>query len=196
MTDLTLQATARNVLGKKTRFLRRQGITPAHLFGHGIESLPLQCDTASLQRIIARAGTTRLVTLEIEGRKQPTKVFIREIQSDACTGALIHVDLYQVRLKERMKADVPLVLSGEAPALKSKGRSLIYGVTSLSMVGNKIRGQKDEDFLRKHLPDFDFLGFIPYDGDLIEADLEGISPYDTEAQSKKEVGDMIEKLMN
>jgi hypothetical protein len=31
-------------------------------------------------------------------------VFIREIRSDVCTGALLHVDLYQVRLKERMKA--------------------------------------------------------------------------------------------
>ncbi len=69
------------------------------------------------------------------------------------------------------------------------------GVTSIGVVGNKIRGQKDEDFLRKHLPDFDFLGFIPYDGDLIEADLEGISPYDTNASSKAVVSEMIEKLM-
>lgn len=69
------------------------------------------------------------------------------------------------------------------------------GVTNISVVGNKIRGQKDEDFLRKHLPDFDFLGFIPYDSDLIEADLEGISPFDTNAPSKAVVKDMIEKLM-
>jgi len=133
LTDLALQATKRNVLGKKTRFLRRQGITPAHLFGHGIESLPLQCDTATLKRIVARAGTTRLVTLEIEGDQQPRKVFMREIQSDATSGALLHVDLYQVRLKERIKVDVPIVLVGEARALRGKGRSLIHGVTSLSI---------------------------------------------------------------
>jgi len=70
------------------------------------------------------------------------------------------------------------------------------GVTSISVVGNKIRGQKDEDFLKKHLPDFEFLGFIPYDGDLIEADLDGISPYDTDAQSKVVVKDMIGQLIN
>jgi CO dehydrogenase maturation factor len=69
------------------------------------------------------------------------------------------------------------------------------GVTNIVVVGNKIRGQKDEDFLRKHLPDFEFLGFMPYDAELIEADLEGISPYDTDAQSKQVVGAMIEKLM-
>ena len=133
MKGLVLQASKRNVLGKKTRFLRRQGITPAHLFGHGLESLSLQCDTAKLQRIIAQAGTTRLIALEIDRDKQPRNVFIREIQRDACTGALLHIDFYQVRMKERIKADVPIVLVGEAPALKEKGRSLIYGVTSLSV---------------------------------------------------------------
>ena len=71
MKGLTLQATRRNVLGKKARFLRRQGITPAHLFGHGVKSLPLQCDTADLQQIMAQAGTTRLISLEIEGDRTP-----------------------------------------------------------------------------------------------------------------------------
>ena len=133
MKGLALPASKRNVLGKKTRFLRRQGITPAHLFGHGLESIPLQCDTAKLQRIIAQAGTTRLIALEIEGDKQPRSVFIREIQRDACTGALFHIDFYQVRKSERIKADVPIVPVGEAPALKEKGRSLIHGVTTLSV---------------------------------------------------------------
>jgi len=131
--DLALPVSKRNILGKKTRFLRHQGITPAHLFGHGLESIPLQCDTARLQRIIAQAGTTRLIALEIEGDKQPRSVFIREIQRNVCTGALLHVDFYQVRRGERIKADVPIVLVGEAPALKEKGRSLTHGITTLSV---------------------------------------------------------------
>jgi large subunit ribosomal protein L25 len=131
--SLALPVSKRNILGKKTRFLRHQGITPAHLFGHGLESIPLQCDTARLQRIIAQAGTTRLIALEIEGDKQPRSVLIREIQRNVCTGELLHVDFYQVRRGERIKADVPIVLVGEAPALKEKGRSLIHGITTLSV---------------------------------------------------------------
>jgi large subunit ribosomal protein L25 len=131
--DLKLEATKRDVLGKKTRFLRRQGITPAHLFGHGIESVPLECNTAVLEKIVNRAGTTRLVSLVIPGDDQPRKVFIREIQIVATTGALIHVDLYQVSLKERMKVEVPIVLVGEARALRGKGRILIKGVDSLNI---------------------------------------------------------------
>lgn len=133
MEGLTLQANKRDILGKKSRFLRREGITPAHLFGHGLESLSLQCDTAKLQRIIAQAGTTRLFTLEIEEDKQPRSVFIREIQREACTRALLHVDFYQVQAKEKIRVSIPIVMVGEAPAAKQKGRNLIHGVTSLSI---------------------------------------------------------------
>jgi large subunit ribosomal protein L25 len=133
MDDLNLQASKRDILGKKTRFLRRQGTTPTHLFGHGIESLSLQCDTAKLQRIIARAGMTRLIALDIEGDKQPRSVFIREIQRDVCNGELLHVDFYQVRRTEKIRVDVPIILVGEAPAMKEKGRTLTHSLTSLSI---------------------------------------------------------------
>ncbi len=68
------------------------------------------------------------------------------------------------------------------------------GLTQIAVVGNKIRGEKDEAFLKTNLPDFDFLGFIPYDPDLIEADLKGISPFDTGATAKQVVEGMIGKL--
>ena len=133
MAELILQAINRNVSGKKTRFLRRQGITPTHLFGHNLKSLALQCDTANLRRIIAQAGATRPVNLEIEDEKRPRTVFIREVQRDEITGQLLHVDFYQVKKTEKIKVDVPIVLIGEAPAMKEKGRSLTRGVTSLSI---------------------------------------------------------------
>ncbi|HEY87346.1 MAG TPA: 50S ribosomal protein L25 [Dehalococcoidia bacterium] len=133
MDSLTLIASKRDILGKKARFLRRKGITPTHLFGHNLKSLPLQCDTAELQRIIARAQATRLINLEIEGEKQPRSILIREIQRAEPGGQLLHVDFYQVRKTEKITVDVPIVLVGEAPALKEKGRLLTLGVTSLSI---------------------------------------------------------------
>lgn len=132
MDELKLQATLRDVLGKKTRFLRRQGIIPTHLYGHDLKSLALQCDTAELQNLIALAGKTRLISLEIDG-KQPRSVFVREIQRDEVTRQLLHVDFYQVKKGEKIAVDVPIVLFGEAPAMKEKGRMLIHGITSLSI---------------------------------------------------------------
>lgn len=129
----TLRATKRDILGKKTRFLRRQGVTPTHLFGHNIESLPLQCNTAQLKWLIARVGTTRPVSLEIEADKQPRNVFIREIQKDACTGLLLHVDFYQIKKTEKITVDVPIILVGEAPAMKVKGRTLLQPITRLGV---------------------------------------------------------------
>ncbi len=133
MGDLTLKVTNRDVLGKKTRFLRRQGISPVHLFGHSVKSLALQCDTAQLNHIIAQAGTTKLINLEIDEEKHPRSVFIREIQRNAGNRDLLHVDFYQIRKKERIKVEVPIVLVGEAPALKSKGSSLMQTLDTLSI---------------------------------------------------------------
>jgi len=133
MEGLKLEADKRDILGKKTRFLRRKGITPAHLFGHGLESQALQCDTAKLNKLIARAGRTRLVSLGVKGDKEPRSVFIREIQRDPRTGELLHVDLFQVRKAEKIKVDVPIILVGEAPIMKTKGYTLIHSLTSLSI---------------------------------------------------------------
>lgn len=64
----------------------------------------------------------------------------------------------------------------------------------LSLIGNKIRNRKDEDYLKQNLSDFEFLGFLPYDNALIEADLDGKSPYDVESESRERVREMISRL--
>jgi len=134
MTDtLKVKASNREIMGKKTRFLRRQGITPVHLFGHRIKSQALQCDTTVLRHIIAQAGMTRPISLEIDEEKRPRNVIIREIQSDPVSRQLFHVDFYQVRKGEKIKVEVPIVLVGEAPAMKGRDRMLTHGITSLSI---------------------------------------------------------------
>jgi CO dehydrogenase maturation factor len=47
------------------------------------------------------------------------------------------------------------------------------GLKNLYLVGNKVRGSEDREFLLDALEGFPFLGFIPYDGKIIEADLKG-----------------------
>ena len=48
----------------------------------------------------------------------------------------------------------------------------------MAVVGNKIRSAKDEEFLKRNLPDLPILGFIPFDDQIIEADLGGRPPYE------------------
>jgi len=68
------------------------------------------------------------------------------------------------------------------------------GLEAIAVVGNKIRGPKDQEFLQNHLADFEFIGFLPYDDALIEADLNGISPFDIVSPSKARIKSMIAKL--
>ena len=133
MGQIELQATNRETLGKKVRFLRRQGIIPTHLFGHDVESVALQCDAVQLQQVLAQAGKTRLLSLKLDKAKKPRNVVVREIQKDPRTGELLHVDFYQVRMAEKIKVEVPIVLVGEAPALKSKENMLLHELTSLTI---------------------------------------------------------------
>lgn len=68
------------------------------------------------------------------------------------------------------------------------------GLNNIAVVGNKIRNKGDEEFIRQHLKDFQILGFMPYDEKLIEADVKGFSPFDTDSISKEAVKEMIGRL--
>jgi CO dehydrogenase maturation factor len=68
------------------------------------------------------------------------------------------------------------------------------GLKNLSFVGNKIRSENDKEFFKEYMPDFDFLGYIPFAGEIIEADLEGKPPYEKDPVGLEAVTDMLEKL--
>jgi len=125
MDKIELKVAKREILGKKVKHLRRQGITPVHVFGHGIESLALQCDTKELERVLSQAGQTRLINLKLAKEKKPRTVVVREFDRDWRKGRqLVHADFYQVKMEEKIRLEVPVVLLGEAPALKSKTNML------------------------------------------------------------------------
>ena len=133
MDKIELKVTKRDILGKKVRFLRHQGVTPVHLFGHGIESMALQCDTAELRQVLAKAGEAKLIDVKLSSEKRPRSVLVREIQVDLPRRELLHVDFYQVRMEEAIKVEVPITLIGEAPALKARENTLVQELDTLTV---------------------------------------------------------------
>jgi large subunit ribosomal protein L25 len=133
MDKIELKVANREILGKKVKHLRHQGITPVHVFGHGIESLALQCDTRELEQVLSQAGQTRLITLKLAKEKKPRTVVVREFDRDWRRGQLVHVDFYQVKMEEKIRLEVPVVLVGEAPALKSKTNMLEHELGTLTV---------------------------------------------------------------
>ncbi len=130
---MELAANTREITGKKVKVLRRQGITPVNLVGHKVQPLTLQCDTSQLQKILAQTGKTGLISLKLDTAKRPRNVMVREVQREPRTGALLHVDFYQVKMDEKIRVEVPIVPIGEAPALKQKENYLAQELNNLTI---------------------------------------------------------------
>jgi CO dehydrogenase maturation factor len=69
------------------------------------------------------------------------------------------------------------------------------GLKKLTFVGNKIRSERDRAFLLEQMPDFQFLGFIPYRTNIIEADLDGRPPFEKDKETLGVVKKMLKDLM-
>lgn len=130
-----LKVKIRHILGKKVRFLRRQGLTPANLYGPKIESIALEVDSSLLARLIARVGRNALINLTVDGDKKPRLVMIRDIQRDPLTDTLLHVDFFQVEVTHKVRTEIPLIFLGETPAVKRARVMLIQNLTSLHVEG-------------------------------------------------------------
>jgi large subunit ribosomal protein L25 len=131
--QIELHVVTRELMGKKSRFLRRQGITPVHLFGYDTEPMALQCETLQLKQVLKTAGKTKLVGLRVDKHRKPRNVVVREVQKNALSGELVHVDFFQVSMEEKMKVEVPVVLVGEAPALKSKTNMMVHELAAVEI---------------------------------------------------------------
>jgi large subunit ribosomal protein L25 len=131
--QIELHVSTRKLMGKKSRFLRRQGITPVHLFGYDTEPMALQCETSVLKQVLKTAGKTKLVGLRVDKHKKPRNVVVREIQKNALSGELVHVDFFQVSMEEKIKVEVPVILVGEAPALKVKTNTMAHDLATLEI---------------------------------------------------------------
>jgi CO dehydrogenase maturation factor len=69
------------------------------------------------------------------------------------------------------------------------------GLKNIVLVGNKVRNDQDKEFLIRQLPGFTFLGFLPYNNQIIEADLEGRAPFEKDQLLHLEVTKFVDQLL-
>lgn len=118
--QVTLAAQPRTVMRKHVRALRRQGILPARIYGHG-DSVPVQVDMRTFERLCETHQTTGVIALSIANQGQPETVLVRHITHEPKTGKMLHIDFARVLMNETMHARVPLHATGVAPAAKETG---------------------------------------------------------------------------
>jgi CO dehydrogenase maturation factor len=70
------------------------------------------------------------------------------------------------------------------------------GISNHFIVGNKIKGEKDRKFLISWLRDYEFLGFLPFDTRLMDADREGKSPFMQSPKVMAEMDGILKKLID
>ena len=111
---VSLELEPRELMGKKVRRLRREGIIPVHLYGQGVESRALQCEAPKLIKVLSRAGGNTPITITISGEGGSQLAFAREIQWDPRRDDLTHVDFLVAEATRPVSAQVPIILIGES----------------------------------------------------------------------------------
>ena len=131
MADLkTLELEPRDLLGKKVETLRKSGLLPVHMYGPDIDSLSLQGDLKLLARLVLEVGTNIPVSVTVKGSDNVNMCFVREIQRHPVTENILHVDFLRVDTSKAVRAEVPIILEGLAPA-SQRGGTLMQPLQNL-----------------------------------------------------------------
>ena len=119
MEKIELQAEKRQSVGRSLNSLRKEGFLPSVVYGHDFETMPIQLKYKDFEKVFKAAGESTLINLKIGDKEEPT--IIKDVQKDPITDQIIHADFYKVNLKEKIKAKVPVVFTGESEAVKGGG---------------------------------------------------------------------------
>lgn len=131
MEKVVIEAEKRDVVGKQVRAMRREGKLPAVIYGYGTDPISIVLDSHSASRILAKASSSTLVTIELAGKQYPT--LVREKQLDFIRNELIHVDFLAVSMTEKITATVGVTLEGIAPAVEAFNAIIVNSLNELQV---------------------------------------------------------------
>lgn len=132
MDALELKAETRKVIKGHAKDLRKKGLVPAVVYGRDLETASIQVDAIDLGKVLSVAGTHQLISLKV-GSQEPHLTLARDVQRDVIKRNYLHVDFYAVKMDEKVHAEVPLILVGEAPGVTDKGGVLTQGLDEIEV---------------------------------------------------------------
>ncbi len=132
MDKLKIKAQKRDVFGKKVKDLRKKGLIPAIVYGHDQKPLSLQVKYNDFEKLYKTSGGSTIISLTIDD-EEPKNTLITEIQKDPVTHQYLHIDFHQVKMTEKITAEVPLVFVGESPAVKDLDGVLVKNIDQIEV---------------------------------------------------------------
>lgn len=136
MTQLELEAKKREVIGKKLKGLRTQGLIPAVVYGKKLAPIPIQVDKKLFVKNIlgSEAGMNAIVNLKVADHKgKGMAVLTHEVQRNPLTDEILHIDFRQIVMDETLKIKVPVELTGLPAGVKDDGGVLIHGLREVEV---------------------------------------------------------------
>jgi len=104
------------------RTLRKEGKIPAILYGPNTDPIKLSIDKADLDLIFkSGAVSQKLLRLEIDGIGGKRNVMIKELQKHPVSQQLLHLDLYEVSMDQKINVMVPVVTTGKSVGVELGG---------------------------------------------------------------------------
>ncbi len=132
MDKVVLSASARNRIGKKVKFLRREGKLPAILYGRSLEQpIPVTMDNAETSKVLRQISSSTLVTIDVDGEEHMT--LVRDFQVDPIYGTLQHVDFLVVSMTEKVSTMITVQVEGSAPIIEAEGGLLVTGMEQIEI---------------------------------------------------------------
>lgn len=132
MTTLELKSKKREIFGKKVKTLRNQGLVPAVVYGGSDGSVPIELNLKEFSKVFKTAGETTLIKLFIDGGNVKN-VLIHDSSRDPVTDEIKHIDFYEVKMDEKIAAKIPLVFTGDAPAILDLGGVLVKAMQEIEV---------------------------------------------------------------
>ena len=127
------EAEPRDILGKKVKNLRENGIIPANIYGKGIDSIPVQMSYSKVKTMLNSEGINGYIELDINGEKSSRAVIIRDVTRHPISRDVEHIDFNQVDQSTKIQANIPIVIIDEAPAVTENKAVLLNGIDSLQI---------------------------------------------------------------
>lgn len=126
-----LKAKIRKILGRKVKKVRQEGLLPANIYGKKIKSQAVEVSLEDFKNVYKKVGETGLVEIDLDGDKRP--VLIHNVQLHPVSDATLHADFFQVDLKEKVTAQVPVELVGESPTEKSGAGTVVQHINEITV---------------------------------------------------------------
>lgn len=111
---IVLTAETRTATGKKVKALRRDGQIPATVYEKGKDSQSIQLTYMPLFKAWQKAGKHHPIELTVDGKTHLT--MIKDVAHDPVKATLTHVSFHAINKNEKVEAEVPLHMDGNAPA--------------------------------------------------------------------------------